>query len=532
MRGPCVRSGGRSEGRSAQTQPEKVCADRGARRRSRHRRLVRPVLVDHRPLPRVDRRRLCRRAQRDARRQGVGLRRGRRGRRQRPGPRRRRDRHASTTATTASRCRRRADQDRHASRRPSTASASRSTAQAGRRRSGQGAARLGASAGATRADLELEAPAGSSPPRQYPQPPDARAGAGQPRSGASPPCRRAQAAVEAGDDQCRRAEGAAGGGGAHARSNCRRRSPRPSATSRSRSSARPFDGVIGNRAMQSRRLRAAGPAARQPGAARRRLYRRQLQGDAARRPASGPAGVDLGRRAAGPHASQGTVGSIAPASGSVFSLLPPDNATGNFTKIVQRLPVRIRGAGRRSPSRSCCGRACRWSSASTPSRRAERSCGRRGARPHRARLRRLSQAERAHVMARSPVSDSSGRRQCRARASRSHRAAPAVRLPHHGVRHVHGDPGHPDRLGLARPRSRPGLPRSATRSPGCRPSYLIAEVVMIPLSGFLSRALGTRIAVRHLGRRLHGGEPDVRALDLDQRDDRLARRSRASSAAA
>ena len=31
-----------------------------------------------------------------------------------------------------------------------------------------------------------------------------------------------------------------------------------------------------------------------------------------------------------------------PAAGSVFTLLPPDNATGNFTKIVQRLPVRIR----------------------------------------------------------------------------------------------------------------------------------------------------------------------------------------------
>lgn len=38
---------------------------------------------------------------------------------------------------------------------------------------------------------------------------------------------------------------------------------------------------------------------------------------------------------------EGRVVSIAPASGSVFSLLPPDNATGNFTKIVQRLPVRI-----------------------------------------------------------------------------------------------------------------------------------------------------------------------------------------------
>jgi membrane fusion protein (multidrug efflux system) len=37
----------------------------------------------------------------------------------------------------------------------------------------------------------------------------------------------------------------------------------------------------------------------------------------------------------------GVVASVSPASGSVFSLLPPDNATGNFTKIVQRLSVRI-----------------------------------------------------------------------------------------------------------------------------------------------------------------------------------------------
>ena len=41
-------------------------------------------------------------------------------------------------------------------------------------------------------------------------------------------------------------------------------------------------------------------------------------------------------------AIEGTVASVAPASGAVFSLLPPDNATGNFTKIVQRLPVRIK----------------------------------------------------------------------------------------------------------------------------------------------------------------------------------------------
>jgi membrane fusion protein (multidrug efflux system) len=37
----------------------------------------------------------------------------------------------------------------------------------------------------------------------------------------------------------------------------------------------------------------------------------------------------------------GRVDSVAPASGLEFALLPPDNATGNFTKIVQRVPVRI-----------------------------------------------------------------------------------------------------------------------------------------------------------------------------------------------
>ncbi|WP_042268102.1 HlyD family secretion protein [Paraburkholderia heleia] len=38
----------------------------------------------------------------------------------------------------------------------------------------------------------------------------------------------------------------------------------------------------------------------------------------------------------------GTVESLAPATGATFSVLPPENATGNFTKIVQRVPVRIR----------------------------------------------------------------------------------------------------------------------------------------------------------------------------------------------
>lgn len=39
---------------------------------------------------------------------------------------------------------------------------------------------------------------------------------------------------------------------------------------------------------------------------------------------------------------KGTVESISSATGSTFTLLPPDNATGNFTKVVQRIPVKIK----------------------------------------------------------------------------------------------------------------------------------------------------------------------------------------------
>ena len=39
---------------------------------------------------------------------------------------------------------------------------------------------------------------------------------------------------------------------------------------------------------------------------------------------------------------EGIIDSLAPATGAKFALLPPENATGNFTKIVQRVPVKIR----------------------------------------------------------------------------------------------------------------------------------------------------------------------------------------------
>jgi membrane fusion protein (multidrug efflux system) len=102
----------------------------------------------------------------------------------------------------------------------------------------------------------------------------------------------------------------------------------------------PFDGVIGNRAMQVGDLV-------QPGQRLASLVpldaiyvdanfkETQLANLHPGQPVSISVDAYSGRKLTG------NVVSVAPASGSVFSLLPPDNATGNFTKIVQRLPVRI-----------------------------------------------------------------------------------------------------------------------------------------------------------------------------------------------
>ncbi len=43
----------------------------------------------------------------------------------------------------------------------------------------------------------------------------------------------------------------------------------------------------------------------------------------------------------GDHVFRGRIDSFAPGTGAQFALLPPENATGNFTKIVQRVPVKI-----------------------------------------------------------------------------------------------------------------------------------------------------------------------------------------------
>ncbi len=76
-------------------------------------------------------------------------------------------------------------------------------------------------------------------------------------------------------------------------------------------------------------------------AARRRVDHGELQGDAAAAHAPRPARRRSRSTPYGGREFNGHVDSIAAATGARFSLLPPENATGNFVKVVQRVPVKI-----------------------------------------------------------------------------------------------------------------------------------------------------------------------------------------------
>ena len=102
----------------------------------------------------------------------------------------------------------------------------------------------------------------------------------------------------------------------------------------------PFDGVIGNRGVQSgdyvtpgKRLMAVVPLDK--------VFVNANYKETQLPPIAVGQTATIKVDALDGEALKGTVESISPASGSQFSLLPPENATGNFTKIVQRVPVRI-----------------------------------------------------------------------------------------------------------------------------------------------------------------------------------------------
>ena len=71
------------------------------------------------------------------------------------------------------------------------------------------------------------------------------------------------------------------------------------------------------------------------------LDRRQFQGNAAGRPSHRPAGQDRVDMYGSRQEFEGRITGFTMGTGQTLALLPPQNATGNFVKIVQRLPVRI-----------------------------------------------------------------------------------------------------------------------------------------------------------------------------------------------
>jgi len=102
----------------------------------------------------------------------------------------------------------------------------------------------------------------------------------------------------------------------------------------------PFDGIVGNKNVQvgdyvtpAKRLAAVIPLDK--------VYVDANLKETQLGPVMVGQDADVEVDALGGAVLKGKVVSVAPASGSQFSLLPPENATGNFTKIVQRVPVRI-----------------------------------------------------------------------------------------------------------------------------------------------------------------------------------------------
>lgn len=102
----------------------------------------------------------------------------------------------------------------------------------------------------------------------------------------------------------------------------------------------PYDGIVGNRAVEQGDLVSPGQKLAAVVPLNKLYIVANFKETQLGRLVPGEK-VKIGIDALDGHEFEGTVSSLSPASGAVFSLLPPENATGNFTKVVQRVPVRI-----------------------------------------------------------------------------------------------------------------------------------------------------------------------------------------------
>jgi membrane fusion protein (multidrug efflux system) len=102
----------------------------------------------------------------------------------------------------------------------------------------------------------------------------------------------------------------------------------------------PIDGYVGNRAAQIGAYVAAGAYLISVIPTNGLWVDANFKEDQLTRMADGDAATIVADVLPG-HAFHGRVASVAPGTGAVFSVIPAENATGNFTKIVQRVPVRV-----------------------------------------------------------------------------------------------------------------------------------------------------------------------------------------------
>jgi membrane fusion protein (multidrug efflux system) len=102
----------------------------------------------------------------------------------------------------------------------------------------------------------------------------------------------------------------------------------------------PIDGIVGDRSAEAGAYAMAGNALLSIVPARGLWVDANFKEDELARMRPGQKATIVFDTLSG-HAFEGRVLSLAPATGAVFSVIPPQNATGNFTRIVQRVPVRI-----------------------------------------------------------------------------------------------------------------------------------------------------------------------------------------------
>ena len=176
----------------------------------------------------------------------------------------------------------------------------------------------------------------------------------------------------------------------------------------------------------------------------------------------------------GEHAFQGRIESFSPGTGAQFALLPPENATGNFTKVVQRVPVRVSidpsircSAPARRPVRRGDGPPRR------PRRAGEPARGRPGRRPSSAR--RFPDERRGGVAA--PEAKASRRDWLAVFGAilGAFTAILDIQITNASLADIQG-----------------ALGASTEEGSWISTAYLMAEIIVIPLTGWLSSVIGLR----------------------------------------